>query len=326
MTNELPWSSIGTPLSGYLWKRHPNGIKHVFWWGKDHLGRPVLLFQLSTTEHLVASERRRPSVTGLGIEFVVVDNGKFEGLKVTLLTPDADIFHSLCLILISVAEAIETETQALASVVTHVERWQSFLAAAKRDVLTGEEARGLYAELVVIGQLIESYGRSVSEVITAWEGPLGRPQDFHFADGYIEVKAVGGRYGNAVLISSEHQLDIDSKSLCLVAIELKEEDDGHPALSLNQLVARTLGRMGDEDGMLFQDRLLIAGYIVRPEYDFPAYQVGKIHTFQVDDNFPSICASKLKAGLSNVKYRVNLADAATSRIPQLNLWTKTEND
>ncbi|MBY3044850.1 PD-(D/E)XK motif protein [Rhizobium leguminosarum] len=323
MTNELPWSSIDTPVSGYLWKRHHTGVKHVFWWGKDHLGRPVLLLQLSTTAHFV--ERRRPSVAGLGIEFVVVDNGKFEGLKVTLLTPDADIFHSLCLILISVAEAVETETQALASVVTHVERWQSFLAAARRDVLTGEEARGLYAELVMINQFIDTYGRSASEVVVAWGGPLGRPQDFHFADGYVEVKAVGGRYGNAVLISSEYQLDVASKSLCLVAVELKEAEDDHSGLSLNQLVAKTLGRIGAEGGKLFEDRVLIAGYIPRPEYDFPAYQVEKIFSFQVDDNFPSICASKLKVGLSNVKYRVDLTEAATSRIPQLTLWTKTEN-
>lgn len=322
MTNELPWTTIDTPVSGYLWKRHHTGSKHVFWWGKDHLGRPVLLFQLSTTANFIANKRRPPSVAGLGIEFVVVDNGKFEGLKVTLLTPDSDIFHSLCLILISVAEALETETQALASVVTHVERWQNFLAAARREALTSEEARGLYAELIAINQLIDTYGRSASEVVAAWGGPLGRPQDFHFADGYIEVKAVGGRYGNAVLISSEHQLDVASKPLCLVAIELKEDEEEPSGLSLNQLVAKTLGRVSTADSKLLYDRLMIAGFINRPEYDFPAYQVGKIHTFQVDENFPSICASKLRSGLSNVKYRVDLAEASNSRIPQLNLWTK----
>ncbi|MGO8112623.1 PD-(D/E)XK motif protein, partial [Rhizobium leguminosarum] len=102
-----------------------------------------------------------------------------------------DIFHSLCLLLISVAEAVETETQALASVVTHVERWPSFLAAARRDVLNPEEARGLHAELIVINLLIDSYGRSASEVVAAWEGPLGRPQDFHFADRFYFDVSVG---------------------------------------------------------------------------------------------------------------------------------------
>lgn len=105
---------------------------------------------------------------------------------------------------------------------------------------------------------------------------------------------------------------------------MKEGEDALLAQSLNQLIVTTLQRLGD-DRKLFEDRLMIAGYIAKPEYDFPAFQVGHTSTFTIDDNFPSICASRLRAGLSNVKYRVDLAEASNSRIPQLNLWAKTGN-
>lgn len=326
MRTNLPWDGLSVPASGYVWKKSAECEKHVFWWGKNSAAHPVLMFQLNQ-DHIPDFKNARPRVNGLDIDMVSVESGKHQGLIITLSkASDADLFHRLCLSLIQAAEGVETEAQAVQSVLNNLDRWREFLSAARRAVLSAEEIRGLYAELITINNLIDDYGRDPSEIVSAWQGPLGKSQDFQFPSGYLEVKSIGGTAGNRVKISSEHQLDVVGGFLYLAAVELFENQSSDAGTSLNDLARRTEARLEIETAKLFRDRLMVGGYIDRGEYDLPLFETGKTLVYKVDDGFPSIRASDLPQGVANVRYGLDLNSAQPFRVPKIMIWEDAAND
>lgn len=316
----LPWDTISKPELGYVWRKAPEGSRHAFWWGKDSNALPVLLFQLNN-DHLEGFKNARPRVNGLDIDMVAVEGGRYQGLIISLnKASDADLFHRLCIAVIQAAEAVESETQAVQSVLNHLDRWREFLSTARRSLLSAEEIRGLFAELVTIRALIEEYGRVPSEIISGWQGPLDRPQDFQFTTGFVEVKAVGGTTGDRVKISSEFQLDVQDKPIFLTAVELFEDKNSTTGMSLIDLVKQTEERLDAETGRLFRDRLTVGGYIERDEYNLPIFVVGKIRFYHAADGFPSIVAGNLPYGVASVRYSLDLNTAQTFLISRLPIW------
>ena len=325
MTN-LPWDSLTVPTSGYVWRKCAEATKHVFWWGKDENACPVLLFQLDQN-HIPEFKNARPRVNGLDIDMVSVEAGKYQGLMVSLRkASDADLFHRLCLSVIQAAERVETERQAVQSVLNHLDRWREFMSVARRSILGAEEIRGLFAEVHTISSLIDDYGRDPAEIVSAWHGPLGKPQDFQFPLGYLEVKSVGGISGNGVKISSEQQLDVSDGTMYLLAVELFEGKHNGAGVSLNDLIRRTEARLEANTARLMRDRLLAAGYIERSEYDLPLFETGKTLTFEVGLGFPCIRASDLPHGVSNVRYTLDLNAVQMFRVPKVLMWEAQAND
>jgi len=320
MSDKLPWDEIKVPLTGYNWLRTDLSEKYRFWWGKSHNGWPVLLFELSG-DHTEIFRKRRPKVKGLDIDIVSLTDNAKQGLIVSLIRPsDADIFYRLCLSIIRAAADADTEGQAVLSVLNHLDRWRDFLSNARKRLLSPDEIRGLFAELTMIRTFIQDYLLVREDVVTAWQGPLRKPQDFEFPQVAVEVKAFGGTKGNTVQISSEQQLQPTNVPLYLVAVELFDGGNDPAKTSLNGLAKEVEGLLGDGAARTFRDRLAIAGYAEVPEYDVIEFVTGRLETYHATDEFPAIKSSGIRTGISRVRYDLDLNSAREFLVPRIPVW------
>jgi hypothetical protein len=320
MSDKLPWDEIKAPLVGYSWLRTDLSEKFRFWWGKNHNGWPILLFELGS-DHTEVFRKRRPKVKGLDIDIVSLTDNAKQGLIVSLTRPsDADIFYRLCLSIVRAATEAETEGQAVLAVLNHLDRWRDFLSNARRRLLSPDEIRGLFAELTMIRTFVQDYSLARDDVVTAWQGPLRKPQDFEFPQVAVEVKAFGGTKGNSVQISSEQQLQATNVPLYLVAVELFNGDGDPARISLNGLAKEVEGLLGDSAARTFRDRLAIAGYAELPDYDLIEFVTGRLETYYAANDFPAIRSSELRNGISQVRYELDLNSARKFLVPRIPVW------
>ncbi|MDO9562859.1 MAG: PD-(D/E)XK motif protein [Bradyrhizobium sp.] len=320
MSDKLPWDNIKTPVAGYNWLRTDLSDKYRFWWGKGHNGWPLLLFELGG-DYAETFRKRRPKVKGLDIDIVSLTDISKQGLIVSLTRPsDSDIFHRLCQSIIRAASEADGEDQAVLSVLNHLDRWRDFLSNARKRLLSPDEVRGLFAELTMIRSFVLDYSLASEDVVTAWQGPLRKPQDFEFPQVAVEVKAFGGTKGNTVQISSEQQLQAGSIPLYLVAVELFNGGSDPARASLNGLVKEVEGLLGDGAARTFRDRLAIAGYAEVPEYDATEFVTGRLETYHATEEFPAIRASELRNAISRVRYDLDLTLAREFLVSRIPTW------
>jgi hypothetical protein len=256
-----------------------------------------MLFELAS-DHTDIFRKRRPKVKGLAIDIVSLTDNAKQGLIVSLTRPaDADIFYRLCQSTVRAASESDAEGQAVLSVLNHLERWRDFLSNARRQLLSPDEIRGLFAELTMIRAFVEDYLLVRDDVVSAWQGPLRRPQDFEFPLAAVEVKSFGGTKGSTVQISSEQQLQSTNVPLYLVAVELFDGGSDPARTSLNGLAKEIEDLLGDSAARTFRDRLAIAGYAEVPEYDLIEFVTGRLETYHVTPAFPAIRSTALQAGI-----------------------------
>ena len=81
-----------------------------------------------------------------------------------------------------------------------------FFAQRRNLILSEQSQLGLLGELIVLEEIFAHVSDS-SRAISAWQGPMGKPQDFAFRSSFgLEVKCRLG-LDNSVVISNEQQLD-----------------------------------------------------------------------------------------------------------------------
>jgi hypothetical protein len=320
MTDKLPWDEITVPSGGYNWLRTDLSAKYRFWWGRSSNGWPILLLELDEN-HTEIFRRQRPKVKGLDIDLVALTDRAKQGLIVSLQRPtDADIFYRLCTSIIYAASEAAVEGQAVLSVLNHLERWKDFLANARKRLLSVDEIRGLFAELTMIQTFVDEYQLDKEKVVSAWQGPLRKPQDFQFPEVAVEVKAFGSSHGTTVQISSEQQLQAVGTPLYLVAVELFDTSADSSSSSLNRLVRGVEGLLAGNAARTFRDRLAITDYADLPEYDLMEFAVGRIETYRVEDGFPAIRSADLPSGISKVRYDLDLNTARAFLVSRIPTW------
>jgi Putative PD-(D/E)XK family member, (DUF4420) len=280
----------------------------------------VLLFELGS-DYTELFRKKRPKVKGLEIDIVSLTDTAKQGLIVSLNRPsDADIFYRLCLSIIRATGETDVESQAVVSVLNHLDRWRDFLSNARKRLLSPDEIRGLFAEITMIRTFVQDYLLVREDVVSAWQGPLRKPQDFEFPPVAVEVKAFGGTKGNTVQISSEQQLQATNVPLYLVAIELFDGGADPARISLNGLVKEVEELLGDSAARTFRDRLAIAGYAELPDYDLIEFVTGRLETYHATESFPAIRSSGLENGISRVRYDLDLNSAREFLVPRIPVW------
>ena len=217
------------------------------------------------------------------------------------------LFSHLCEDLVESSRNLSDKTNPARFVLARFERWQRLLKHGHTGLLDESALRGLICELLFLRQIsTPRYG--LGPAIKGWMGPLDAAQDFHYPDGYFEVKSI--RTGSSrVIISSADQLDDTVKPLELVAIILDPADrESTDTFSLPDIV-NDMRRLLKEDPVAlstFEERLLAAGYIDSDEYRNLFFKSGKFRFFTVCDGFPRIIRSSLSSGINKVTYELDL--------------------
>lgn len=303
MANRLDnrWDSlVGDPLRAVFQlfdAKHPLD----FYIGRDTNQQRLLLL---VTEEMPPSIRDMRAVR---IKTFKRDDGKWSLLLTLEDTSLVPMFSMLCKDLIESSRNTGLPATGLLSfVLKRLSGWRKLLERGMPDLLSESEIRGLCGELRFLQRLFAQIGKS--EAVKSWVGPEQANQDFQAPAAAWEVKTI--RPGaHAVTISSEFQLQTVDRRIHLVIFELADSMLGEvKAFTLNTLVNDIRAELADDHDVseIFEERLIAAGYLPRPEYDDPVLVERSVGIFEVSTGFPRITPEMLAPGISRVDYEILL--------------------
>ena len=220
-----------------------------------------------------------------------------------------DVFMRLCEDLARRSEVATSESQAVNYFLAGVADWKHLLRNPLDDRLSSEAIRGLIAELW-FGFTYLATDYSVSEILEAWTGPMGSPQDFRFPDGQaFEVKSA---YADtkSVAVSNAEQLDSSDRPITLAVVGVEQSNtDRTNSFTLPTLIAEieTKVRADAKVADLYSRFDALRLDISDDYYSEFCFEIVGLRRYSVALEFPSIRASALPLGLHRVKYSVALA-------------------
>jgi hypothetical protein len=306
MSRGVPWDEIATPEADYN-VRLISGVGYIpCFWGKDIEGRSLFLVELKG-HHSQQYSKDKPVLNGISVDLRQGEQAGTERLVLTLEENlDADLFLGLCETLLAALAPVSNSGAALGVTLNHLKRWKTFLAGRKPRVLSPDEIRGLYAELLFLRML---YQRLLTDeaAIEAWSGPERVQQDFVFSDRAVEVKSISGRDRSTVRITSEDQLESTAAHLFLVTYRLSDTGGNEPGCSLNALVKLVESELQNAEAVEdFSGKLASFGYAPLPSYDTPTFVNSSTQAYAIIEGFPRLVRPLLPRGIARVSYQIEL--------------------
>lgn len=277
---------------------HHNGLSA---YALNHHGKPALLVKLPPGFDRDVDGTRGIDVqvdrTGAVHRFI-----SFRSEAVGMTAMFTAVVESL---LESSSSAVDADT-ALELLLDNFEQLQSMFAS-RGGLLTSEEIRGFFAELLLLLQLRDA-GYSAEAAVNAWQGPFRVAKDFILTDGRcIEVKS-RRRVNHRIKIANVDQLDPRDEELRLAVVPLEKCAPGD-GLSLLDLIADISSWMGDTPSarVAFAHALSMLGFDVEdPHYQRWHFQQADWKWFSVRSDFPRIRPADVPAAVSNVAYTLDI--------------------
>ncbi|WP_128803046.1 MULTISPECIES: PD-(D/E)XK motif protein [unclassified Streptomyces] len=276
----------------------------------SHPGRQrmlVLRADARSADPIVRSVGRLPKAAGIEMNLSAVSRVEYE-LQVILTADELrEVFNPLVSDVADTVRAAPAAADALAAAVDRFGRWQDLLRAVSRDGLSAEARRGLYGELLVLGDVLLA-SLAQTSAVEAWTGPTGTNQDFQLPAVAIETKASVAKRPRSIRIASERQLDGTGTPALLLALAQLDERRGGSGESLNRRVEGIRQRLTSPAARARFDGLLIqAGYLPghRDLYEEPRYTLRELRFWHVREGFPRLVESDLPEGVGDCTYHVS---------------------
>lgn len=213
------------------------------------------------------------------------------------------------------SSAAAGKDSALSSLLAAFDDFKSMLAS-RRGRLGESAVRGLYAELALLEELLDS-GVGEHDVMLAWHGPFGGAKDFVLAEGEsIEVKSAR-RLLHRVQISSVDQLESRGDILTLAVLVLDQRVDGGGDALLDRIAAVRARLSNDVSAKrLFEDALEALSFDEADDYYASwRFDVGEWVAFSVSDDFPRIRLADVPLGVLDVRFRLDTDQLADYVVP-----------
>lgn len=238
------------------------------------------------------------------INFRQRKDGKFSLTLSLMSEAESSVFLEMCRDLLTFAEGTRDEVTALKNFWQRYAHWQNLFVAAKNNLLTPEQQRGLIGELLFLREQITN-NRPLKESVTGWLGPLKEPQDFSYGNTWFEIKTVMEQ-AEKIRIPSLEQLSIETVGK-LIVFRLAKTSDG---FTLNSLVKNLLQLLSKSSvaAQKFEALLFTAGYVEHEEYDEQSYRLLETMRFTVDENFPRLTKKSLSPAIVEASYSLNLRE------------------
>ena len=278
-----------------------------FFWARDYAGHPLLVLK-----HAREASTSTPLPRLRGVEITILPSGTpGENMLVFQLldSTNREIFHQLCLDIISSCTTAPDEPAVVELALRRTWRWHFLMRSGRDRRLTLEEQKGLIGELVVIQRYLLPV-LPATDVVRAWLGPTGAPKDFEIGRFCIEAKARRGAAKQYVSISSEDQLDTASvDSLYLHVVDLSPAPSDGTGMSVSDyaaLVGEQIAQSAPGAVDAFEMLVISVGLRAGDDYSDELWIEGKSRVFEVTGSFPRIVPSDLLPGVANVRYSVHL--------------------
>lgn len=198
--------------------------------------------------------------------------------------------------------------ETLDSLVNEYETSFSFIDAP----LTPEEARGLQGELIVLDNLINQQGPSIT---TSWMGPSGTLHDFvNEEQWHIEVKE--STLPNPIaIVHPIEQLEPIGLPFNLVMVRLMRNDDGQ---SLPEMIDQIRNKLGDDNANRthFRDMIQQSGYLDNHSDRYSDKYLYEVSKVTITEDSPVLHPGKIdnSAQYHDIRWRLRLSDYTTTPV------------
>lgn len=203
---------------------------------------------------------------------------------------------------------VKTPEDALLKISQRVAYWKRLFAKFTGGLLTPQQQRGLYGELLIMEHLLEETGNPF-KVLESWQAPTGTNQDFYFGDTAIEVKTTKSN-NPSIKIANEFQLEsFIFTNLFIAFIRLMELPMGEYTL-LNKI--NKIRNILNTYPILINDFNLKLSYLgissdFESEYNKTSYNIKNIKYYRVTEDFPRIISSMVDKAVSHISYEISPA-------------------
>lgn len=216
----------------------------------------------------------------------------------------ADQFYRLCYDLIDSSRGCDKNEESYKYVLNLFFKWQRMMKASTNNKLSIEEIKGLIGELMILYRELDK-GKDAEVLINSWQGPEGYYQDFVFSNTWYEVKAISKR-SEKISISSVEQLDVNNEGTLYIISLDKVDSVTDNMITLNSIIRMVKEKLKDDLPQLdkFMVRLDQIGYSYSKEYDEYIFEIGKIRSYTVDNNFPRLRRNNIPIEIAKVKYEI----------------------
>ncbi len=233
---------------------------------------------------------------------------KNKGVELTFSLIDVshrEVFNFLCYDLFESTNR-STRNEALHSLLTRFAAWCDLLKGIRPKVMSIQQQQGLIAELFEIKLLSE--GRSISNVLNAWVGPIGADKDFELGDCWLEIKSCKVDAMN-ITITSLEQLESQQDGYLVIYYIDKNTPNTSESFSLKHIVddVRELIKL-PSDRWMFEQKLLMIGYNDDElAYQRENFRLNRRETYLVNSKFPRISRNNLSPAIVNAMYELGIA-------------------
>ena len=239
-----------------------------------------------------------------------------------LNTEHSDIFSVLCEDLMNSISTITDEAKLVKSLLNRYEKWKSLFDKTLLEGLSSEEQRGLFGELYFIRKLLEN-NFSAIDVINSWVGQEKQIKDFQSGRWAVEIKTSSGNNHQRVHINNERQLDTsDLDNLLLFHLSLNATQ--RTGENLNQIVDLISAQLALDFVALnrYKSKLLEGGYFQHHKslYENVGYHIRQETFYKVENGFPRIEESDIRAGVGDVKYTIILSQCSSFILPETDVY------
>lgn len=222
----------------------------------------------------------------------------------------SDLFNDLTISLYNkIKDTVLTENYT-SEFISGFHKWAEFFEDSASSQLSEFFIKGLFGELtVLLWSLNNNAENTPDRILSAWQGPYNRSQDFIFPAYNLEVKTKDTDEVN-IHISSEYQLEPEvGKGLLLGVVNVIMSEDG---TTLHQMIItiRNVIISKGADLSVFIKALSRLGLNISntDQYDMFKWQIASIILYDATgESFPKITNSQIRSGISQVKYNLNLS-------------------
>jgi hypothetical protein len=286
--------------------RHPDGARMLIITADDQSAADVL-----------RHGRQLPRTRGIEMQFTRPgnNNGQFS----VILTDPAqrEVFNPLVSDIAATSQAEANAEQSVLAAIDRFEHWRTMLQKLADSGLSPHARRGLFGELSFLCHHLLPV-LPADEAVRSWTGPTGAHQDFQFHQAAIEVKASTSKEPQAIVISSERELDDTGTGRLLLAHFSLDERRGGSGESLNAIIDHIRDFVTSAAARDLLDNLLVrGGYLTehRNLYDEPRYTVRKQYFWNVTGDFPRITEADLRPGVGDCEYRISVVGLEHYLVP-----------
>ena len=322
MNTNDPWSGILPPVKAenVTAQRVDENLKWDIYWAVDLKRNCLLILQ----HHMETKPTSKlPKFKGLQMDAQLMNDGHHRLILRLLDRDQREIFHRLCLDIISSVESAQTEEQVIQRYLNRTWRWHRLLKGARDNRLSLEEQRGLFGELVFLEKHLFPI-LDMTRAVESWMGPFGSPKDFVIGQIYVEVKTKRDSATHHVIISSELQLDSANPNMLFLQVGevMKVYDHDPQAVTITQLASRIRSKISGTDISIvdhFENLLAATGFDWDEDYSDCIWLYGEEYLYKVEEGFPRVTPKMYPEGVENLRYSISLTSCEKFRVEKKEL-------